>query len=945
MEDHEGCLWVGTRDGATQLTDVKFPTYSAAENLGVNEAWSVASSRQGGIWVGSAAGLTYLDGKGKPKTYSTEAGLPRAVVKRIFEASNGDVYLVMGEAARTLAIFSDGKVVATHVAPNMLVGMAEDAQGVIVSVGGTLYRVGLSGLTPYSFTGVAPNLRWVLNLAPARNGGIWVASGIGIFQVKDASFESWPTRQDQSELPVQGVCEDSDGIVWGWTLAGIVRLKENQTRVITRDHGLFDNDIFAIVPDDFGNLWVDSGRGIFRVGRQSMNDFCDGKIPRVECVAYDGPESVKTTDKALQERVACKTPDGRIWFPGPQGVVVIDPAHIPTNPTAPPVYIDRVLADGSKRAVDADSTVAPGKGELEFHFTALSFIAPQKIKFRYKLEGYDKEWVEAGDRRLAFYTNLKPGLYTFHVIAANADGVWNETGDTLRLNLLPHFYQATWFYVLCGGSLCAIVGGIFFWRIQHLNQRQRALQAARDQLEIEVQSRTSELATTNLSLKREIEDRQRTEEQLAQERDLLRALLDSCPDTIYFKDQQSRFVLVSRSKIAEILKALPDLRERRAALGLPAAVAEKDLLNGMTDFDTFQADDARLAFEDEQRVVQSGEPMIGKLEKQVFLDGSLRWSLTSKMPWRNPEGKIIGTFGLSKDVTELKQAEEKLAHLHRQLVDASRQAGMAEVATGVLHNVGNVLNSVNVSATLVADHVRDSKTSRVAKLSALFEQNKANLAEFLTNDSRGQMIPAYLGNLAESLADEQKTMVEELNNLRKNIEHIKEIVAMQQSYAGSIGVEETISIPDLVEDALRINAGSLARHEVTTIRDYQVRPVMTTDKHKIMQVLINLVRNAKYACDESGRTDKQITVRITSDAQHVNIAIIDNGVGIPAENLTRIFNHGFTTRKTGHGFGLHSGALAAKELGGALLVQSDGPGCGATFILALPYQGTTDTHS
>ncbi len=428
------------------------------------------------------------------------------------------------------------------------------------------------------------------------------------------------------------------------------------------------------------------------------------------------------------------------------------------------------------------------------------------------------------------------------------------------------------------------------------------------------------------------------ETKLAYERDQLRALLDASPDTIYFKDLQSRFVQVSRSKVGKTVERVPDLTVRRAAKGLEPNVPEADLLTGLTDFDTLLESDARTAFDDEQRIILTGEPIAGKLEKQIYVDGSLRWNISSKMPWRDRDGKIVGTFGISKDITDLKQAEQKVEDMHRQLMDTSREAGMAEVATGVLHNVGNVLNSVNVSATLVADHIRHSKAGNVAKLAVLFAQHKTDLPGFLTNDTRGRMIPDYLGTLAESLADEQKGLVAELDNLRKNIEHIKEIVSMQQAYARTSGVIETISVPDMIEDALRINAGSLARHDVDAVRDYQARPVVTTDKHKVMQILINLVRNAKYACDESGRTDKLITVRTTADQRGVQIAIVDNGVGIPEENLTRIFNHGFTTRKTGHGFGLHSGALAARELGGSLTVHSEGPGHGATFTLVLPFR-------
>ena len=456
-----------------------------------------------------------------------------------------------------------------------------------------------------------------------------------------------------------------------------------------------------------------------------------------------------------------------------------------------------------------------------------------------------------------------------------------------------------------------------------IQTRDSALQAAHDSLERRVAERTLSLADAS--------------RKLAYERDQLRALLDSSPDAIYFKDVQSRFTLVSRSKVRATLASVTDLRERRIARGL-ADAPEAELLTGLTDFDTLNENDARLAYEDEQKIIRTGEPVVGKLERQALLNGTFKWSLTSKMPWRDAEGKIIGTFGISKDITALKATEEKLEVSHRQLLQTSRQAGMAEVATGVLHNVGNVLNSVNVSATLVADHVRHTKAANVGKVATLFVQHKANLVDFLTKDPRGQMIPTYLGTLAESLAAEHKVIIEELDHLRKNVEHIKDIVSMQQTYARTSGVTEKVSVPDLIEDALRINAGSLVRHAIDTIREYHTRPVITTDKHKVMQILINLIGNGKYACDESGRRDKRITVRITSDERNVQIAVIDNGIGIPAENLTRIFNHGFTTRKTGHGFGLHSGAIAAKELGGSLQVASGGTGHGAVFTLELPFK-------
>ena len=288
------------------------------------------------------------------------------------------------------------------------------------------------------------------------------------------------------------------------------------------------------------------------------------------------------------------------------------------------------------------------------------------------------------------------------------------------------------------------------------------------------------------------------------------------------------------------------------------------------------------------------------------------------------------------DITERKRAEAELAFTHQQLIATSRLAGMAEVAASVLHNVGNVLNSVNVSATMIFEHVRHSKTAMVGKVATLLQTNEVSLVSFLTTDARGRQIPSYLVTLASQLADEQKVVLAEIDGLRANIEHIKSIVAMQQSYAKVCGVAETVGVVDLVEDALRMNAGALSEHEVVLVREFQVQATITIEKHKVLQVLVNLIRNAKHACDDGGPPEKRITVRTTGGADWIEIAVIDNGVGIPSENLTRIFNHGFTTRKNGHGFGLHSGVLAAREIGGELTVHSDGPGQGATFTLRLP---------
>ena len=330
------------------------------------------------------------------------------------------------------------------------------------------------------------------------------------------------------------------------------------------------------------------------------------------------------------------------------------------------------------------------------------------------------------------------------------------------------------------------------------------------------------------------------------------------------------------------------------------------------------------------RLIDAFNEMLGQIQQQDAALQQARDHLEQRVQERTRE--------LQTEVQERKEAETRLESTHQQLLDVSRQAGMAEVATGVLHNVGNVLNSVNVSASLVEGQLRKSKVSSLTRAVTLLKEHAADLAAFLTHDPKGKGFPGFLEQLASVLTTEQATALAEIDLLKKNIEHIKEIVVMQQSYSKVSGLTENLNLTDLVEDSLRFNENSLDRHDIKLVREFSTVPPVTVEKHKVLQILVNLVRNAKHACEAVDRPDKQVTVRIAQADGRAQIVVRDNGVGIPPENLTRIFAHGFTTKKNGHGFGLHSGALAARELGGDLSVASDGVGRGATFTLELPWQ-------
>ena len=810
-EDEEGSIWAGTRDGLSQLTDVKFPTCSTQVGIpGDNAVRSVSASPRGGLWVSTTIGAIYFD-RGVARMYSTtNAGLAIPYVKRTLEAKNGDVFVISGQ--NEIEVMSDGRVVARHTTTNMPVAMVEDSKGVVVSVGPDLFRVSRDNLVPYEFAnGKAPDLYWVINLTQGRDDSIWVASINGICRIKDGTFKQWTQSDGLAENNARWICEEPDGTVWVGLATGIARLQNGRIDNLRRQDGLLDPNICAIVPDEHGNLWVYTLRGLFLLNKHNVDDFFRGKTGHVECRPYEGPEGYG------QEDSACRTLDGRIWFPGSKGVLVVDPRNVPINQAVPPVHVYGIHASGAELDRSKPIILKPGHKELEFSYTALSFISPEMVRFRYKLEGLDRNWIEAGERRLAYYANLPPGRYTFRVIACNADGVWNQSGDSVEVELLPYFYQTAWFRLLCGVAAVGAVFAGYGWRLRRLTRKQQALQESRDLLERSVGERTSELASANASLRDEIQQRSRIQSELE----------------------------------------------------------------------------------------------------------------TQKTE-------------LMSEIEERKRMEAEVERTHQQLLDASRQAGKAEVASSVLHNVGNVLNNVNVSTNLIRDHLERLRYSNLDQAAQMIREHPDDLGRFLTTDEKGRHFPSYLSEVSQYLSDEQSYLLKEIKGLAQNVEHIKEIVAMQQAYANVSGVLEKIAASDVVENAIKMNSGAFSRHSVNVIREYEPVAPLLVDKHRLLQILMNILRNAKYACDEGGRSDKKVIVRIRrGENSHARIEIADNGVGIPPENLGRIFSHGFTTRKYGHGFGLHSAALAAREMGGVLTARSEGPGKGATFTLELPLSPAT----
>ena len=467
------------------------------------------------------------------------------------------------------------------------------------------------------------------------------------------------------------------------------------------------------------------------------------------------------------------------------------------------------------------------------------------------------------------------------------------------------------------------------WRgeIGHLDVEKRYVRKDGSALWVRVSTslvrRRGEEAVCSVEFLRDISVRKEMAAALMQKETLLATLIAELPLALIACDVTGRMTHYNRAAIE--LFGIPS--------GDAAALARNPY---PITSEVYRADRSALVPADERPLARAlrGDEVSDAEFVVVRPDGASRTALSSARRLVGPAGQALGAVAVVQDITERRQADAELEQVHKQLLVASRHAGMAEVATNVLHNVGNVLNSVNVSASLLAERIQKSKCARLEQVSALLKAHAADLSGFLAGP-QGKHLPEYLQELAADLAGERDTAVEELTALRGNVEHIKEIVAMQQSYARRGGLTEMLDIRLLAEDSLRMNEGAFSRHGVTIVRDYEDVPPIEVDKHKVLQILVNVIRNAKYACDES-TGERKVTVRVRGGNNSVVVSVIDTGIGILKDNLERIFNHGFTTRTDGHGFGLHSSALAAKTLGGTLQAQSAGPGQGATFTLTLP---------
>jgi signal transduction histidine kinase/ligand-binding sensor domain-containing protein len=472
-EDREGSLWIGSHDGLHRLRDTRFVAVTAREGLSANLINSVLAARDGTIWMATEGGGLNRFRSGRVTTYTAADGLPEKHVGALFEASDGSLWISGDDVLRR---FQHGRVrvytLSDGVPHGFVSAIGETRDGRIVVCGEGPARV----LENDRFVVFAPQpsrMEYCYSIARDRLGNLWFATTGGLVHVADGGTRIYTTADGLPNEGVHSVHEDADasGAMWIATIGGLARLKDGRVTSFSAVGPLSDV-VFEILEDDAGDLWMNGRQGILRAPKRDLDAYAAGQRRDVPITVYglaDGMKSTEYNDAYIQ-RPASRAADGRLWFATRQGVVSVDPSTVRSNRVLPPVAIETVVIDGrveTKRPVE----VPPGSRSFEIHYTALSLLAPARVRFAYQLDGLDPAWIDPGSRRVALYSRVPPGQYRFHLRAANNDGVWNETGATLDIRVLPYVYQTRWFQASAVAAFALALLGLHRMRMRRVEAR------------------------------------------------------------------------------------------------------------------------------------------------------------------------------------------------------------------------------------------------------------------------------------------------------------------------------------------------------------------------------------------------------------------------------------------------------------------------------------------
>lgn len=563
FEDAEGSLWVGTESGGLhQLRDKKFTTYTTREGLSNDVVKAIYEDGAGNVWVGTYGGGLDLIRDGRVTTYTTKDGLVSDVVLALYGDAEGSLWVGTPDG---LCRFRNGKFdtyTSADGLPNDFVrSIYSDSKGDLwVGTRGGLARVRGGEFETYTTREGLPN-NFVGTIYEDSAGRLWVGTlgGLGVYE--SGRFKSYTTRDGLSDDVVISLYGDARGRLWVGTNGGGLNLLEGERfQVFTTRDGLPNDTLYRILGDDGGRLWMSCNKGVFSLEVRELEEFAAGRVHTLNPIVYGTADGMQTREcSGGGHPSAWRDRAGRMWFSTIKGVAMIDPRAVARNEQPPPVVVEQALFDGEPptlEATGARATLTPGTSRFDFHYAGLSFVAPEKVRYRYKLEGFDKDWVEGGDRRAAYYTSLAAGDYRFLVVACNNDGVWSTTPASFAFTLRPHFYRTYWFYTLCVAGLALLAWQLYALRLRQVRARFAAVLQERNRIARELHDN---LAQEILGVSVQLE--------------IVTRLLNNSPEAARTHLDRARALV--RSSMAEARRYVWDLRSQSLDdRDLPAALSE-----------------------------------------------------------------------------------------------------------------------------------------------------------------------------------------------------------------------------------------------------------------------------------------------------------------------------------------------------------------------------------
>jgi PAS domain S-box-containing protein len=973
-EDREGNLWVGTlgHGGLNRFRDGKFATYTTQEGLGGERTWSIAEGKDGSIWIGTEGGALNHFKKGRFTVYRNQDWPANSVLRSVYVSHDGGVWI--GTEGGGLSYFKDGRFTTyttkQGLSANTVWALCEDEAGSlwIGTEGGGLNRFQEGKFTVYTRKDGLPG-DVVRAIYRGRDGSLWLGTNGGLGRLKDGAFIAHTTKDGLSSDMVRSIYEDQESTLWVGTLGGgLNRFRNGKFTAFPASAGLFDDVIWCILEDDRGNLWMNCNKGIFQVRKQDLHDFAEGRIRSLTSRAYDMADGLKGGSSGGSYPAGLKASDGRLWFPTVNGAVAVAPNDIKLNQLLPPVLIEQVLSAKQAIALNQGAQLPPSSGELEFHYTALSLLAPEKVRFRYKLEGFDQEWIEAGARRVAYYTNIPPGTYRFRVMASNNDGLWNEAGASFDFYLAPRFYQTYWFYGLCAFALALAGAGLYCQRIRQLKARERELARRVDE-------RTQEL-----------------------------------------RQAEEKYRGIFEESIAGIFQTTPDgsyLSVNPALARMHGYASPEELMAERTDIERQVYVDPRRRKEFKRLMEAQG--MVEQFEYEIYRrDGSQIWLSENARAVRDAQGAVVCYIGTIEDITERKRAAEEILASERKyrtlfdwiadpilIIDketrhfldcnqtASKVYGYDKAEFHALtplelhppeeralveqrldvrsdgqlththvtrdgRRMDVTLHSAEIEyhgrpawITIVRDmteHKRAAVELRKAKETA--EAATRAKSEFLANMSHEIRTPmnAVIGMtgllLDTALTDEQREFVETIRTGGDSLlTIINDILDFSKIESGRLDLEQQpFCLSDCMEEALDLVAAKAADKglELAYLFSDGTPQMIIGDITRLRQILVNLLSNAVKFTD-TGEIVMSVEPRPPAGPQlELHFAVRDTGIGIPADKMDRLFRSfsqvdSSTTRHYGGtGLGLAISQRLSEMMGGRMWVESE-PGSGSTF--------------